>query len=106
MAYVTAGPEYERAWSVIEDVYGSTACRFEGETWEYMGTFERETGPGWLHNFRHRRLPGGIDAEPDGLPAGARVKEMEPHGPEGSRRVYLTLRAPGGWEPPADVVTA
>lgn len=30
MAYVTTGPEYERAWSVIEDVYGSTACRFEG----------------------------------------------------------------------------
>jgi hypothetical protein len=44
-------PELAHAWQQLAD----PVMEHEGETWQYMGTWNR--GNGWEHNFRHRCHP-------------------------------------------------
>ncbi len=46
---------WSRAWGEIARLFGDASCAHEGETWQYMGSFE--TAVGVVHEFRHRALP-------------------------------------------------
>ena len=50
---------WHEAWAALATEYGDTVCLdpASGESWQYMGTEEREPGK-WTHCFRHRAYRG------------------------------------------------
>ena len=57
-------PEWATAWEAMANHSSNknmadkftAACPFSGESWQYMGSYNKPTGN--VHQFRHRRHPG------------------------------------------------
>jgi len=67
MSHTSRG--WERAWGEIAKKYGGTRCDFEGEAWQYMGSYSYDNGATFAHDFRHRALPPNGDLAYDKIPA-------------------------------------
>lgn len=86
--------EWETMWGAIEEIHGDPFCQcpVTGETWQYMGSAERETESGlrvWYHQFRHRSLPAKHQRP---------IKELG-GSPEPGDRVVCSISASPHWKP-------
>lgn len=68
---------WERAWNVVKAAYGDTACRHDGEAWQYMGSYMLGDENNAVHEFRHRALPPHGERTTHHVPAQADDWENE-----------------------------